>query len=145
METEKKSATLTIAWVILLLMGLLMILGAAASMYVGFSGGDEVIAGMPSHALAQTNPELPLALRGRRITAACYALTCGVLISWIAVTAFRGRQKWAWYALLCSVGLGSVLSTLRAPLMDYKPGMQVSGITLIVLLIALAISYRDFR
>ncbi len=145
METEKKSATLTIAWVILLLMGLLMILGGAGSMYVGFSGGDEVIAGMPAHTLAQTNPELPLALRGRRITAAAYALTCGVLISFIAVTAFRGRQKWAWYALLCSVGLGSVLSTLRAPLMDYKPGMQVSGITLIVLLIALAISYRDFR
>ena len=145
METEKKSVTLIIALVILSLMASLMILGSATSMYVGFSGGDEVMAGMTSHALAQINPEIPNALRGRRITAASYAFTSGVLVLWITLTAFRKRQKWAWYALLCSVGLGSLLSTLRVPLINYRPGMEAPGITLIVLLIALVISYRDFR
>jgi len=145
METDKKSVTLIIAWVILLILGLLMVLGGAESMIFGFRGGSETIEGTSFDALAQINPELPKALRARRVTAASYALTCGLLVSWIAVTAFRKRQKWAWYALLCSVGLGSVLSILRVPLMDYRPGMQVSGITLIVLLIALAISYRDFK
>ncbi len=145
MEAEQKSVTLMIAWIILLILGMLTVLGAAESMIFGYRGGNETIEGTSFQALERINPELPKALRARRITAASYALTCGVLVSWIAVTAFRKRQKWAWYALLCSVGLGSVLSTLRAPLMDYRPGMQVPGITLIVLLIALAVSYRDFK
>ncbi len=145
METEKRSVTLIIAWVLLLITGLLLILGAAESMNIAFRGLGDTIAGVPKTALAQINPELPTALLGQRLTAASYALMSGMFVAWIAVTAFRRRQKWAWYALLCCVGLGSILSTLRAPLMNYRPGIEVPGITLIVLIIALAISYRDFK
>jgi len=36
METEKKSVTLTVAWVLLLIIGLLIVLGGAGSMVLGF-------------------------------------------------------------------------------------------------------------
>ncbi len=145
METEKRSVTLIIAWVLLLVMGLLLTLGAAESMVIAFRGSGDTIAGVPKSSLAQINPDLPKTLLAQRLTAASYALTCGILVAWIAVTAFRKRQKWSWYALLCSVGLGSALSALRVLLMDFTPGMPVAVVTLIVLLVALAISYRDFR
>ncbi len=145
METDKGSVTLTIAWVILVIMGLLMILGGAASLIVAYRGGNEAIAGVSFEKLAQVSPELPNAIRGRRATAATYALSCGLFVAWVAVTAFRKRQKWAWYCLLCSVGVGAALSALRVPLMDYRPGWVVAGATLIALIIALGISYRDFK
>ncbi len=146
METEnKKSVTLVIAWVLLLIMGLLMILGGTESMIVAFRGANETIAGTTSQALSAINPDLPGALHGRRLTAATYALSCGLFVVWITMVPFRRREKWAWYALLCSVGLGSTLSALRAPLMGIRTGVEVPAVTLIVLLIALVISYRDFK
>jgi multisubunit Na+/H+ antiporter MnhB subunit len=145
MEPDKRSVTLTIAWVILLVVGLLMILGGAESLIVAYRGGNETIAGVSSETLAQINPELPKALRGRRATAAAYAVSCGLLVAWISVTAFRRRQKWAWYGLLCSLGAGAVLSALRIPLMNYRPGSETAGVILAALIIALGISYRDFK
>ena len=144
METEKKSVTLIVAWVILLIMGLLMILGGVASLINAYRGGG-AIAGVSIQTLAQVNPDLPRTLRAQRATAASYALSCGLLVAWISITAFRQRQKWAWYALLCSVGLGAIASMLRVPLLDHKPGSGIAEATLIALLIALAISYRDFK
>ncbi len=145
METEKKSVTLVIAWVLLLILGLLMILGGIENLIVAYRGISENIAGTTTQALQNINPDLPKALHGRRATAGSYALITGMLVAWIAVVPFRQRQKWSWYALLCSVGLGSVLSALRIPLMDYRPGGDVAAITLVVLLIALVISFRDFK
>ncbi len=145
MESDKRSVTLIIAWVLLLIVGLLMILGGAQSLIFAYRGGNDAIAGVSFQTLAQVNPELPKAIRGRRATAATYALTCGLLVAWIAVTAFRKRQKWAWYGLLCSLGIGSALSVLRVPLMDYRPGSESSGVILVALIVALGISYRDFK
>ena len=66
-------------------------------------------------------------------------------MAWVAATAFRKRQKWSWYALLCSLGVGAILSLLRIPLLDYRPGAESAGMILAVLVLALAISWRDFR
>jgi hypothetical protein len=145
METEKRSVTLIIAWVILLIMGLLITLGGLASMTVAYRSSNDSLAGVSFQTLAQINPDLPKAIRARRATAAFYATSCGLLVVWIAVTAFRKRQKWAWYALLCSLGIGAVLSILRLPLLDYRPGAETAGVMLIALVLALGISYRDFR
>jgi drug/metabolite transporter (DMT)-like permease len=61
------------------------------------------------------------------------------------VSAFRRRQKWAWYALLCSLGVGALCSFLRVSLLDYTPGSQAALAIAITLVLALAVSYRDFR
>jgi Ca2+/H+ antiporter len=145
METEKRSVTLIIAWVILLIMGLLMTLGGLESMFVAYRTTDGSFAGVSLQTLSQVNANLPTEIRARRATAASYATSCGLLVTFIAVTAFRKRQKWAWYALLCSLGIGAALSILRVPLLDHRPGAETAGATLLLLLIALGISYRDFR
>jgi hypothetical protein len=145
MDTEKRSVTLIIAWVIFLIMGLLMTLGGLGSMYVAYSGVNESLAGVSLQTLSQVNPDLPNELRARRATAAFYAATCGMLVTWIALAPFRKRQKWAWYALLCSLGIGSALSLLRIPLLNHRPGAEPASAILVLLLIALGISYRDFR
>ena len=144
METEKRPVTLTIAWVILLIMGLLMTLGGLISMTVAYRGIDESLAGVSLQRLAELNPNLPTEIRARRATAAFYATSCGLFVIWIAVTAFRNRQKWAWYALLCSLGIGAALSVLRVPLLHHRAGAETAGIMLVLLLVALGISYKDF-
>jgi lysylphosphatidylglycerol synthetase-like protein (DUF2156 family) len=145
METEKRSVTLIIAWVMILIMGLLITLGGLESMIVAYRSSNDSLAGVSFQTLAQINPDLPKVIRARRATAAFYATSCGLLVAWIAVTAFRKRQKWSWYALLCSLGVGAVLSVLRVPLLHYRPGAESAGVILLVLVLALGISYRDFR
>jgi hypothetical protein len=145
METQKRPVTLVIAWVLLLIMGLLMTLGGLGSMYVAYSGIGESLAGVSSQKLAELSPGLPTEIKARRATAAFYATSCGLFVIWISTAAFRNRQKWAWFALLCSLGIGAVLSILRIPLLDHRAGAEPAGLILIVLIIALGISYKDFR
>jgi hypothetical protein len=145
MQAEKKSAALTIGWVLLLVLGALVTLGAFESLYISYWGFGDAPAGVQLSDLAKVNPELPAALRGRRATAASLAVTCGVLLMWIAVSAFRKAQKWSWYALLCAFGIGGALSLLRVTALGIRAGTAGPAIVLLVLIVALVVSYRDFR
>ncbi len=88
MDSEKSSVTLKIGWILLLLAGLLMTLGGLESFAVAYWGADDLIAGVSLEKLAQVNPDLPKAMRGRRATAAFYATSCGLLVAWVAVAAY---------------------------------------------------------
>jgi len=145
METEKRPVTLKIAWVMLLIMGLLMTVGGLGSMYVAYRAAGEPLAGVSSQKLAELSPDLPTEIKARRATAAYYATSCGLFVIWISATAFRNRQKWAWYALLCSLGVGAVLSILRIPMLDHRAGAEPAAIMLVWLIVALAISFKDFK
>lgn len=145
MDAERKPLTLTFGWLLLMAVGLLITLGGLEAMFVAYFSSDDSISGVSLQALAQLNPDLPKAIRGRRATAAFYAVSCGILLAWVAATAFKRRQKWSWYALLCSIGVGTVLSILRIPLLDYRPGAETAGSILVALLLALAVTYRDFK
>ena len=145
METQKKSLTLSIAWIVLLVFGVLISIAGLGSLAEAYRGSDPFLAGVSYDQLATLSPEIPNMLRGRRATAASLAVTCGVLLCWIAATAFRRRERWSWYALLSAFGLGAILSILRVPLLGYRAGAETAGVFLAFLVIALAISYRDFR
>jgi hypothetical protein len=145
MDAEKKSLTLTFGWLLLMAVGLLITLGGLEAMFVAYFGSTDSVSGVSMEKLAQLSPDLPKAIRGRRATAAFYAISCGILVAWVAATAFRRRQKWSWYALLCSLGVGTILSILRIPLLDYRAGAEAAGSILVALLLALAVAYRDFR
>ncbi len=145
MENQKKSLTLSIAWIVLLVFGILMSITGIGSLAEAYRGADPFLAGVTYDQLATLNPEIPNMLRGRRATAASLAVTCGVLLCWIAATAFRRREQWSWYALLSAFGLGSILSILRVPVLGYRAGAETAGVFLAILVITLAISYRDFR
>ncbi len=145
MEQDKKSLSLTIAWITLTLLGAIIALGAAISLYTAYHAPDDPIAGISLSRLAEVDPGLPAALRGRRATAAFYAFSFGVLFAWVAASGFRRRQRWARYAMLLSLGTGAVLSLLRVHLLGIRPGSEVPGLLLIVLALAMVISARDFR
>ena len=140
-----KSTALTVGWILLLILGVLIILGGLESLYLAYWGFGDAPAGVRLSDLAKLNPELPAALRGRRATAASLAITCGLLLCWTALTAFRRRERWAWYALLCCFGCGAVLSLLRILAIGTKAGASGPGFALVILLIALSITYREFR
>jgi hypothetical protein len=142
-DDGKKPVTLTIGWVMLVIMGLLMAIGGAESLVIAYRGNGPLIAGMNARDLSPINPDLPAALRGRRATAATLALTCGLLISWIAAVPFRRGERWSWFALLSAVGLGAVLSMLRVPMLETRAGAGAAAIFLVWLILALAVSYRD--
>jgi hypothetical protein len=144
METPKRSITLTIGWVLLVILGALLTLGGLGSFGVAYFEGEEFVGTTPVEELAKVSPELPTAVRGRRATAAAFAFSSGVMLCWIAATAYRRREKWAWYALITSLGLGTALSILRISMIGITAGASTAGIILGVLLVALLISYRDF-
>jgi hypothetical protein len=47
--------------------------------------------------------------------------------------------------ILFQLGIGGILSVLRIPLLEYRPGSESAAVMLIALILALGISYRDFR
>lgn len=145
MENRKKSVTLTIGWILLLLLGLVIAGGGVASLLVAYRGADDPIVGVKLERMAEVHPDLPKALRGRRATASSFAISYGILLMWVAATAYKRAEKWAWYSSLTSLGFGSLLSLLRVPVLDTTLGVPVAGGLLAILAIALAVSYRDFK
>jgi hypothetical protein len=145
MENSGKSVTLKIGWFMLLVLGIVMTLGGLESLLFAYRAGNETPGGVSMQELAKISPELPVALRGRRATAASLAITCGILISWLAAVPYRRGEKWAWWALLSAVGLGALLSMLRVSALGTRAGVAGAGIFLIWLIVALAISYRDMK
>jgi bacteriorhodopsin len=142
---EKKSWTLTVGWLLILLVGLLITLGGLASMAEAYRATEDRIAGVSLADLAKLSPDLPNAIRGRRATAASLAITSGLLVCWIAATVYKRGEKWAWYALLSSLGIGSILSILRIPLLGLSSGVGAPAVMGGVMLVALLISFRDFK
>src|SRR6059036_1950426 len=133
MENQRKSLSLTIGWLLLLVLGLALAGGGLASLLVAYRGADDRIAGIGFEAMAKLDPDLPNALRGRRATAATWAISCGLLLCWIALTAFKRGEKWAWLAVGTSLGAGCLLSLLRVPILGQRAGAAAAGIVLGIL------------
>ena len=145
MAEEKKSWTLMVGWLLMLVVGLLITLGGLESMSMAYRATQDRIAGVSLADLAKLSPDLPNAIKGRRATAASLAISSGLLVCWIALTAYKRGEKWAWYALLSSLGIGSILSILRIPLLGMNSGTGTPAVMLGLVLIALLISFRDFK
>ena len=145
-ETARRSKTLTTSWIILLVLGLLLSLLSLVSIGVAYFGEQDVlIQGVNLDKLAEVDPRLPNIIRGRRATASAASLSLGMLMAWVAATAYRRGERWAWSALLVSVGAGSILSLLRYMTLQTTLGLFFAGIILGVLVVALLIAYKDFH
>ena len=145
MEDQRKALSLTIGWVLLLILGLGIAGGGLASLMVAYRGANDIVAGIGFEAMAKMHPDLPNAIRGRRATAATWAISCGVLLCWITLTAFKRGEKWAWLAVGTSLGAGCLLSLLRVPTLGLRAGAAAAGISLGILLVTLFVSYRNFK
>ena len=145
MEDQMKSLSFTIGWVLLLILGVAIAGAGLASLMVAYRGANDRIAEIGFETMARMDPDLPNAIRGRRATAATWAISCGLLLCWIALTAFRRGEKWAWLAVGTSLGAGCLLSLLRVPILELRAGAAAAGIVLGILVVALFVSYRNFK
>jgi hypothetical protein len=145
MNGAKRSVALKVGWILLVLVGTAFALGGAASLVNAYRAGPDLIGNVSITRLREISPELETALRGRRATAATFSVAAGVLLIWVAAVPFRRGERWAWQAVVTSVGLAMVLSMLRMPILGTRVGAGVAGIARALTMLALALSYNDMK
>src|SRR5687767_3666231 len=107
----------TASWVVLAVVGALFLFGGLASTYVAYTGAeDPLLPGGPTvSAVDAVHPGLATALRGRRATAAAFAVALAVLWLYVVLVPYRRGEVSSWWALLAaSLALGIVIM-LRVP------------------------------
>jgi hypothetical protein len=77
------------------------------------------------------------AIHGRRATAATWALAYGLLALIVVIGPYRRGERWAWWALLISLGLSQLLSMARILMIGSSVGAGAAGIILAFALIGL--------
>jgi len=70
------------------------------------------------------------ALRGRRVTAATWALGYGLLFAWVVLEPYRRKERWAWWALLISLVTPQIVSIARVPFIGTSVGTQAPAMLL---------------
>jgi hypothetical protein len=140
----------TASWVLLLLLSVVVVLLSLNSLYVAYFGPQDNLT--PTFALSQLSviggesEEVIKALRGRRSTAATWALAYGLIAAWVVLVPYRRGERWSWWALLISLGLAQLLALARVPVLGTQSGAGAAGIILAFLLLGLlAGAPRIFR
>jgi hypothetical protein len=139
------------SWVILLGLSAFIALASLASLRNAFFSEQDSLA--PNLTLEQVKGiggdeavNAVKALRGRRATAATWALAAGILAFLVALFPYRRGEKWAWWTLLFSLGLSQILSALRYLLIGTSLGAGTAVTVVAVLLLALLLGVpRVFR
>jgi hypothetical protein len=112
------------SWVLLLVVSVAIILLSAQSLWVAYSGGPDTLT--PEYTLTQIGEQggdqAIKAFRGRRATAASWALGYGLLALAVVWIPYRRGEKWAWWALFLSIGLSQLLSMARVVVLGSSVG-----------------------
>lgn len=137
----------TASWILLLLVGGLIAFGSLAStgfMY-GSGWGQDQIGSMQLDKLAEEYPDVAIALRARRGTAAAYAAAYATLLIWIVVGPYRRGERWSWWALLGGTLVFVVITALRIPLLGTQLGVGVAWIMLAAVAVALLLDVKRLK
>ncbi|HEX8186582.1 MAG TPA: hypothetical protein VF747_17575 [Blastocatellia bacterium] len=127
------------SWIILLVvLGAITII-SLQSLRIAYTGAtDTLTAGFTSEQIREHGGEAALkAFKGRRATAATWALGCGLLGIAVVMVPYRRGERWAWWALLISLGLSQMLSLARAAMLGTTVGLAAPGIILAFALLGL--------
>ncbi|HKY03614.1 MAG TPA: hypothetical protein VJQ56_01925 [Blastocatellia bacterium] len=128
----------TISWVILLVLAVLLVVLSLNSLRVGYGSMDSITPNFELNQISQiAGTDVIDALRGRRVTAATWALASGVLAAFIAFVPYRRGERWAWWALLIALGTSQLLSLLRVVAFGSTFGSGAAATVLVFLLIGL--------
>ncbi|HKP13484.1 MAG TPA: hypothetical protein VJZ91_15295 [Blastocatellia bacterium] len=135
------------SWVILFVVVTAAALLAAQSLRIAYTSPQEVIT--PTYTLndvraATGNEDAVKALKGRRATAATWALGYALLGLIVVLVPYRRGERWAWWALLVSLGLSQLLSLLRAVMLGTTQGIQAPSVLLAMSLLALLAAVPRF-
>jgi len=136
------------SWIILLVVSIAILLISAQSLWVAYSSGRDGLT--PEYTLAQIQEhggeQAVKAFRGRRVTAATWAMAYALLAIGVVLLPYRRGEKWAWWLLLISLGLTQLLSLGRAVTLATITGTGAPSILLAFLLLGLlAGTPRVFR
>jgi hypothetical protein len=127
------------SWVILLVVAAAITVLSAQSLRIAYTNKPDSLA--TGYTLTQIEDqggdEAVKAFRGRRATAATWALGYGLLAFAVILIPYRRGERWAWWALLLSLTLSQLLSLLRAIALATTAGLGAPGIVLALALLAL--------
>jgi hypothetical protein len=120
------------SWVILLVVFAALAIFSFMSLMTAYSAPqDNLIAGFTLDDLRNAGGEEAVnAFRGRRATAATWSLAYALLALAVVLVPYRRAERWAWWALLVSVGLSQVLSLAR--LLVFSSGFGTTAPALIL-------------
>lgn len=127
------------SWVILLVVSAAIVLLSAQSLRIAYTGKADSLT--REYTLTQIGEqggdEAVKAFRGRRATAATWALAFGLLAIFVTLGPYRRGERWVWWALLVSLGLSQFLSILRVIALATTVGGGAPGILLAFVFLAL--------
>ncbi len=135
------------SWILLTLVTLLLALSSFASSmvaYVAPTSNDGITPSVTLESLA-LDPEVEVALRGRRGTAAALGLSLATLLLCIILGPYRKGAVWAWWAILVTVAVFAAFSALRIPTLGTSQGVSTAAILLVVVIVALLLDVRRLR
>jgi hypothetical protein len=129
----------TASWVILLFVSVGVVLFSAESLWISYTGGPDGLT--RDYTLTQIGEqggeEAIKAFRGRRATAATWALAYALLAIAVVWAPYRRGEKWAWWALFVSLGLSQFLSLGRALALGTTAGTATPAIVIAFVLLGL--------
>ena len=130
------------SWVILLVLSVAIgffSLGSLRTAY--FTEQDSLTPGLTMEQLKGIGGDEAVnalkALKGRRATAATWALAYAVLAVFVTLFPYRRGEKWAWWALLLGLGLSQILSAARVLTIGTSQGASAAVTLLAALLLGL--------
>jgi hypothetical protein len=110
------------SWIILTLVGALTMVGSLVSLAVAYTSVPDQIGPATLDELSVGRPEVAVALRARRATAAAYGAGFATLFLAITLGPYRRGEVWAWWALSAGTLVVSGLILLRIPLLGIQLG-----------------------
>jgi hypothetical protein len=131
------------SWVIILVLSAAISLFSLTSLRIAYFSPqqDNLTPKMSTRQLEELGGQQAVdaakAIQGRRATAATWAFAYGVLAILVTLFPYRRGEKWAWWALLISLGLSQGLSAARVVTIGFSQGASGAVTILAVLLLAL--------
>ncbi len=128
-----------VGWVLLLLLATALTLLSINATYIPLTAQPEGVTSSVSvdDIGEKMSPEVATALRGRRVTAATWALAYGLLLWAVLLVPYKRRERWAWWAVLLSMLISQLLSLARIPMLDAQQGAGVPAILIGTALVGL--------
>jgi hypothetical protein len=112
----------TASWIILTLAGGLTLLGSLVSLGIAYGSVQDQIGPATLAELSVGRPDVAIAVRARRATAAAYGAGFATLFLAITLGPYRRGDVWAWWALFAGILIVSGLILLRVPLLGIQLG-----------------------
>lgn len=108
-----------------------IIFGSVQSAVVAFTNqGDHVGSITFDQLRSMGDDEAVKAIRGRRLTAATWALAYAALFAWVVLGPYRRTQKSAWWILMASLIIPQVISIARLLFIGTTVGTLPSALLL---------------